>query len=177
MDLPKPTKSPRSSKRHVTYLKAQRGMRLLGRGAFARVYGRPNHRRVVKIGETWDRYLKYVKRVGLNNDNPHFPKLHDIQINRHKDKDYYVIEMEKLIKWGKVPKEVRDRALKKFGVSNIYDLNYARIANIVGEAAKDAIRTIRKIWYSGGSRDMHSGNVMFRKKGRGFQLVLIDPSA
>lgn len=177
MDLPKPTKSPRSKRKHARYLKADQGMQLIGRGAFASVYGRPNERRVVKIGETWDRYLKFVKRIGLHSDNPHFPKLHNVQINRHEGNDYYVIEMEKLIKWGNVPKDVRDRALAKFGVNNIYDLGYTRLKNIVGEAARDAIRTIRKVWYTGGSRDMHRGNVMFRKKGKGFQLVLIDPAA
>lgn len=177
MDLPKPVQSPHSSRTHVRHLRANRGMQLLGRGAFARVYGRPNARRVVKIGETWDRYLKFVKRVGLRSDNPHFPKLHDVQINRHEGRDYYVIEMEKLIKWGNVPKDVRKQALAKFGVDNIYDLGYTRIPNITGEAAREAIRTIRKVWYTGGSRDMHRGNVMFRKKGKGFQVVLIDPAA
>lgn len=177
MHLPKPVESPRSSKRHVTYLKAERGMKLLGKGAFARVYGCPNERRVVKIGQTWDNYLKFVKRIGLRSNNPHFPKLHNVQINRHNGLDYYVIEMEKLIKWRNVPKKVRERHLKKFGVEDVYDLNFTRIKDIVGESAKEAIRTLRKMWNLGGSRDMHDGNVMFRKKGKGFQLVLIDPIA
>ncbi len=177
MHLPKPTASPHSSRTHARYLKARRGMQLLGAGAFARVYGRANHRRVVKIGETWDSYLKYVKMIGLQSDNPYFPRIHDVKINRHENRDYYVIEMEKLIKWGNVPKKVRDAALEKLGARDLWDANYLRIKEAAGELEREAIKLLQKLWYRGTSRDVHRGNVMFRKRGRGYQLVFTDPAA
>jgi hypothetical protein len=157
-------------------------MKQIGSGAFARVYSRAHYRRVVKIGDGYDRYLKYVSIIGIENPNPYFPTIYSIQ--RYEDKkthwsdSYYVAEIEKLTKWGKVPTKVRDRLLKKLGCDHIWDAERPRIVGSSGRWEKDAVKKLKKLWAGWNvGRDIHQGNIMFRRVGKGWQLVYTDPAA
>lgn len=170
----------------------KRHMRQLGSGAFARVFGRPNFRYVVKVGCGYDKYLKYVAMVGLRNPNPYLPTIHSVERFKYKtdevdsygrrlswdDDFYYVIKMEKLVKWGKVPQRTRIKCLKKLGCSHLWEADDLKATKSSGRWEKEAIRLLNRLWsnYEIGA-DVHQGNIMFRKKGRGYQLVYTDPAA
>ncbi len=184
--LPKPVESI-SIKEQRTRLR-RRGMRKIGEGAFAEVFSRPHSHRVIKFGVswvTWDSYLlKYVKKVGLNNTNPYFPRIYDVQIYTHTSNAfktdtayYYLVEMEKLIPWKKVPARTRDRLMKKLGCKDIYDLERPKKLKTSSKQAHKAVDILRQLFRHNNntSTDIHTENIMFRRVGSRYQLVYTDP--
>ena len=59
----------------------RKGLKQLGEGAFAVVYGRPRANRVVKISMTQDRcWLEYANwAMGQQHKNPHVPDIHHLE--------------------------------------------------------------------------------------------------
>jgi hypothetical protein len=181
MKLPNPVEST-SRKTLFNHLRGKRKMKQIGKGAFARVYSRPKSRRVVKVGDGCDKYLKYVSMVGKENPNPYFPTIYSIKRCAHQLPhwldSFYIVEMEKLTKWGNVPKATRDRLLKKLGCNHIWDADVPKVNGSSGRWEKEAIKTLRKLWATYDvARDIHQGNIMFRRVGKGWQLVYTDPVA
>lgn len=184
MKLPRPVASG-SKANTIRHLADKRKMSQIGSGCFAKVFSRPTLNKVVKVTEDGDKFIRYVKYVGLKNPNPYFPRIHNVVVHNHRTKSmwgtvynsrYFSIEMEKLIKWSKVPNSVRVKALEKLGCNWIYDLEYPKIKHSSSRWEKEAIVLLRKVWF-GNSRDIHKGNVMFRRRGKGYQLVFTDPVA
>lgn len=167
-----------SQREMVRHLKTRRKMRVLGKGAFARVYGRDNYRRVIKVGVTFDSYLKYVSLIGLRSTNPYFPRLHSVQMCKDATGGrYYIIEMEKLIRWGRWPPGNVGRLLGKLGIDNLWDADQPELTKDSGRHEKELARVLRKLYVKQNNADVHKNNVMFRRKGRGYQLVYTDPVA
>lgn len=153
-------------------------MRKLGSGAFAEVYGRDNWRRVIKIGHKWDSYLKYVQLIGLLNPNPYFPQIYHVHMYVHEGDHYYMIEMEKLLRWKSIPTRFRDQALEKLGCESLWQADRPRLAEDSGRHEEELARVLRKLYYKNqGGSDVHFNNVMWRKKGRGYEMVYTDPVA
>lgn len=181
MELPKAILVD-SERKLVRKMCAKRRMQCIGSGAFAKVYGRSNCNRVVKVGPTHDSYVKYLKRIGLKNSNPYFPRIHSVRIYWDGyygfDDKFYVVEMERLLDWRKVPKSTRKRLLMKLGCWSIDEADYPQITKKSTRREKQAIKLLRKLWSGYNTyKDVHEGNIMFRKKGRGYQLVYTDPVA
>lgn len=183
MKLPKEVKSI-ARQTVINHLRGKRRMKQLGSGAFARVFGRTSCRRVIKVGDGYDKYLKYISIIGKENPNPYFPTIYSIERRRHQKAgeswrdSYYIVEMEKLTKWGKVPAKVRDRLLSKLGCDNVWEADRPNIDGSSGRWEKEAVRSLRKLWSKYGvGRDVHQNNVMFRRVGKGWQLVYTDPAA
>ena len=180
MKLPTPI-STTSRNMLFSHLRNKRRMVQIGKGVFARVYGRPGYRRVVKVGCDSDRYLKYLSIVGKRNPNPYFPTVYSIERRKHIRKSaglppwedsYYVVEMEKLTKWGEVPRTIRDRLLNKIGC----DISNPQVIESSRRWEKEAVKKLHELWARCDViEDVHRANIMFRRVGRGWQLVYTDP--
>ncbi len=182
MKLPKPIESTHRVTL-IKQLRCEQHVRCIGTGAYAQVFGNKTSKHVIKIGPLKDVYLKYVSVVGIKNPNPYFPKIYSIKLYKYRDNvchwdndDYYVVTMEKLFKWSQVPRATRERLLKKIGCDGVCDAGDPQIINSSRKWEKKAIKGLEKVW-SHGMKDIHTGNIMFRKVGRGYQLVYTDPVA
>lgn len=177
MKLPNPINST-TRQAVISHLRGKRQMKQIGRGMFARVYGRTKLNRIVKVGDGSDKYLNYVSIIGLRNRNPYFPTLYSIKRYEDSWKHFYVIEMEKLTKWSKVPKSIRNRLLNKLGCRDIWAADCPRMLHSSSRWEKEAIKSLRKLWSSHCvAKDVHQYNIMFRRVGKGWQLVYTDPVA
>lgn len=170
--LPKMTPSNLKKQGFQRKLRETRNMRRIGLGAFASVFGNKSNR-VIKVGNGYDQYLRYVRRVGLHSDNIHFPRIHKVTIYQ----DFYAVVMEKLIPYRKVAAKHRDTALAELGIDRPYDLERPRRIKGASKDAKSLKKNLQSLFRGSGMPDVHEGNVMFRKCGTEYQLVVTDPIA
>jgi len=156
------------------------GFKRIGCGAFAQVLARPRDKVVIKVGCGEDAYLNYVKSIGLNAKNPLFPRVKKIAIHTHRDtwgdNSFYVAHLERLIPYSKkIPN--RRKIMKRLGLRSIYDIDYDLHDLKLKSPNKNmklACRKLISLTYID-NLDIHEGNLMWRKRGRGHQLVITDP--
>lgn len=173
------------------------GLKFFDSGAFGSVYvyrGSQNRKRVVKVVDLAidyaddDGYLTYFKQIILKQqDNPFVPRIYNVEVYKVTDKLgsehlVYFIEMERLRR-AKAP--TLKRLLKKVfpyndggrgqfdPVLDYHDLIKAVVASRnkhFRRLSRHLLRLIDRF-----ENDLHLGNVMLRRKGRGHQLVITDP--
>ncbi len=157
-----------------------KGFKRIGCGAFASVHARPKDKVVIKVGVGGDAYLNYVKSIGLNAKNPLFPRIKKIAIHTHRDSwgdnSFYVAHIERLIPYSKkIPN--RRKIMKRLGLNSIYDLDYDLYDLAKKNTNKNMKIACKKLVSLSDydNLDIHEGNLMWRKRGRGHQLVITDP--
>ena len=155
----------------------RRRLKYLGCGLYANVYG--NRNIAVKVGSDLDDpYLNYVRAVGFNSRNPMFPKIKSVVIYNTEYDQYYVVEMERLIRFWDV-KEPMEKCEARYGIDvdslDCDDYLSTKIRTTKAKYIKKALNTIMKMFRHHGSADMHTGNIMWRKRGKNLQLVITDP--
>lgn len=103
------------------------GYEFLSAGSFGRVYTKPDCDHVVKIGRAnTDSYFKYVLEVGLNSENPHFPKFSEVTLYDHapdtaESAPFYVVVVEKL--------EEKYEEMSKYWMANLGTKHPAKLDN------------------------------------------------
>ncbi len=174
-------------------------LKFLDSGAFGSVYtyrGSQHRRRVVKaiILQTKDAdddgYLAYFKQVILKQqDNPFVPRIYNIEAYRFVSKLgsehlVYFIEMERL---HCAKMHLVRRLLKKTLPRSdyVYNQNEGFLLLSLNDLLTAAVTSQNKhfrrlskniLWLLVKFRnDLHLGNMMLRRKGRGHQLVITDP--
>lgn len=174
-------------------------LRHYGSGAFSSVYVYRNsqkHKRVVKIivlpveNIKNDAYLAYLKQVVLKQqDNPFVPHIYNVEAYRilnTKTKEKHLIifiEMERL---HYIKIHMFKRLIKKVLPSeNNNQGEYYQIFLTYRDLIRAAASSQNKYFRSLSKQllrllcmfelDLHEGNIMFRRKGRGYQLVITDP--
>jgi len=172
MKLPKIHKEHLEREDFVKMLRSK-GYRHLSSGAFASVYAKKGEKHVIKIGRVdEDGYIDYVKK--MDSRNPFFPKIRNIKIFRDSDKDkWYAIKMERLIPYHKVRSNDLER---KLGIAyqGIDMLDSPADIMTPNKHFRKFLKVLDKL-YDNHNSDIHEGNIMFRKRGRGHQLVVTDP--
>jgi len=171
------------------------GTEKLGKGYFAFVYThKRKHNTVIKIGLCGsidkvgtsphnDGYLAFLKKTQRYPKNPFFPKVHSIKLYKHVNRFdrstfYYVIEMEKLVRFFDVKR--RSPLLKKW--FKIYDTDEMdsytlKPSNMKGVFAKQAAKVVRSL-FEQFHIDIHEDNYMWRVTNqKSPQLVITDPAA
>lgn len=180
----------------------ERGAKFLGAGAYSTVYQHPTKKtRVMKVGKpddllTEDGYYAFVKRVvQLHKRNPFLPRVHSIKVFKRALRNdafnrsheyYYVVELEKLVKFKKIKRKDRnswyihnigsisgDR--KEWDELSLYTHPRPSIRN---KALKQANKVIKRISKGGKFfHDVHNGNFMWRIRSTGTHVVFVDPIA
>jgi hypothetical protein len=143
----------------------QKGGKILGQGAFGKVYSHPSWNYVLKLFSDDPCYIRYVKFV-MRSNNKHFPVFLDKprkylpSFKRPLHSEYvYAVRMEPLISLSMSGQEFDE------WMSNIEQTNPSlerAIETVVGEL-------------NGCTMDFHKGNFMLRKKDRTY--VITDPVA
>ncbi len=164
------------------------GYEWVGEGLFADVYAKVD--RVIKIinkGSDDKAYLRYLRRIGLESENPYFPKVYKVERCIDGKGKYIAVHMERLLDYCDTDGEVQRKALKALKAeypedlqANEWDDSYDRasmykdrIAKTNNPAARECLEILLEIV----ANDCHEGNLMWRKVGRKFQLVITDPVA
>jgi hypothetical protein len=181
MKLPRKVRTKVNKAEYEAGLK-ESGYEMIGYGSFATVYGKRKSNQVIKVGDLGknhnnDGYLAFLKNI--NNNNPHFPKIQSVQIFTHSDGNYYVVEMERLIHFHDV--KHYNSKLARLGLmgdsyygplDDLQDLEFTPRTKHMKQ-----VKRILKILFRKYDEDIHSGNVMWRKRGCGYQFVITDPVA
>lgn len=164
---------------------SRRGFKRIGNGCYATVYGKKSSKFVYKVGyDLYDAYLNYVKAIGLNSTNPLFPKIKWAKVF-HTDYDsFYVVKIERLVSIDKISGHVYDKLLARLGLKGIWELEYNNRLPQIKKKAKaagnqhlvTAVGILGRL-FKRHLPDLHNKNIMYRKRGRGFQLVITDPIA
>lgn len=160
--------------------------KLLGHGYFARVYGDLSNQSVYKIGIVYksvfeDPYLQFVSKVQAN--NPLFPRVKNLTLYTHPEKDFYVVQMEKLQNLdsknvrnlNEKSKSIRTDLLTLFDkrdsnkIDSMWDRRIAKFEEHKNE--RDFLIAMKRMLYAF-NNDMHENNMMMRPNG---QLVITDP--
>lgn len=172
------------------FIKEQGATRLLGSGAYGKVYSASGMDRVFKIGEVEENagYLAFVRQVIKDKtNNPLLPKIYSVKIFASDGCKYFVVEMERLSSMKKLQKNAaiafRDM-LNVYGESSPMFSDGHKALGIqvhIPESISNAMSLLRRA-YSNANRntcydsvewDLHFGNFMRR----GNQLVITDPLA
>lgn len=168
------------------------GYKCIGSGSFASVYAKHGSKTVIKVGlldlyDTWkdDGYVSFLKIIDPK--NPMFPKIVRVEryIFRHNPSlpyaidntgRYYVVEMERLADHRAVSWKTRREVLNRIGLTSIYDFGRIKHRKLKSVWAIRANAILERLWRYR-IKDMHDGNVMFRKKKDGkVQMVITDPA-
>lgn len=174
LKLPRPLKGDGSDRWDFHKKLRKQGHREIGCGAFAYVFAKPKSNRCIKVGNRYDEYLEYVQFVGLNSDNPFFPKIYSVKIYRE---GFYAVEMERLRPYSKVGDKHRNLAFKRLGIKWLDDLECPNQMKAKSKHATHVKRVLQTV-FRGNQPDIHTGNVMWRKFGiNQHQLVITDPVA
>ncbi len=176
--------------------KKHKGLRRLGSGAFADVYGTKSGRTVFKIGATgnpiYDAYLSYVKQIVKHQGNPFFPRVKkvDIYYDREDHESVYVVEMERLKPLDTYGRSNKLPIASRLLFNALMDIDSESDLNTLHEnmklfttvfargVKKQLVQTFRQMTEilqdltDSHGLDMHDGNVMLRGK---TQLVITDP--
>lgn len=129
MPFPETIKTEMSVGEYANYL-IKSGFEKIGFGAFGAVYAAPNDDMVVKVGRlNEDGYLTFVRAIGLESANSHFPRIYDVQVfdpdpTNPQSVPYYTVMMERLEANPQGGYEVMDKALEDMGVKDLMDLSY-----------------------------------------------------
>ena len=163
----------------------------VGSGSFGEVFAKSD-RRVIKMGYTnSDHYIPYVKHVGLNSKNPHFPRIYSVKLYDTNpvdpfSVDYYTVEMERLFSLY----EMNDQDDTFYDRLNIYydalgtefEFENLNISNISYYVPKNrhlvgVKNVLRKLYADGAVSDLRPCNIMYRydENTRDFDAVLTDP--
>lgn len=148
------------------------GFELLGSGSFGRVYQKDGYPWAFKIFHEDAAYLKFIKYVIANQDNPHLPKIKGglMKIND----DTYVIRMEKLDHiWGIGKIADAQNSKRLYDTMIKHRMYFKDILNDVWIAQQfpQMMKVFRDLVTMGYDFDIGSGNVMRR----GSTVVLVDP--
>lgn len=189
MRLPEPQKNGLSVGAYCDSL-MKSGYKLLGFGAFARVYHREGEDEIIKVGNdaNADGYLQFVRHVGLRSKNPHFPQITSVEIFDNEPGDpysciYYVVRMEKLEERPWVRKHFTDhydrremilrRAYQEMGIEDLYEIaTPCQLSKLTPRsAAMHEVKETLLALYKTHFYDLKFGNVLFRDT----TLVITDP--
>ena len=156
-----------------------KGYKYLNSGAFGSVYSKgKGSKHVIKVCGDEDNYIEYLKhRIP---GNPFFPKIHSIKkfYDKEECENWFAVKMERLIPYSKVPRKVRSKIEEKHGLRHGIEDLCDNIDLLMWGARNKQYKNFLKVLNKMFDRyrdDMHDGNVMFRKRGRGYQLVVTDP--
>jgi hypothetical protein len=159
-----------------------KGLKKIGEGTFASVFAE-NENTCIKVGAR-DHYLQYIKHVGINNSCIHVPKISSVEIlvNRFDTnsscRSFYCVRMERLLKFWDICDIQRENAMYRLGIETLNDLKAPWEIKGVTEQVRQFKTLITKAFKNKMNMlDIHSGNVMFRKRDKEFDLVLTDPLA
>ncbi len=174
--------------------KRLKGFKLVGHGAFARVYAKnAKAKQVIKYGHESDEYIHFVKQVGILNPCLHVPTIFEVdryfQVVKGKDwngrptkynNNFYFVTMERLLRFRDISEKQRNVAFKRAGVEDIWSLMHPGQWKIVSPHTKTFKQIMQKTFKGHGhSIDLHDGNVMFRHRVHGrhdvYDLVVTDP--
>ena len=179
MKLPRRVKTKVRMDRYTDNLQ-ELGYKYFDSGSFASVYAKPGSKNVIKVGKIQyqDAYIAFLKSI--DETNPHFPKVKSVQLFKNSGGDYYVVEMERLINFF----DVKDTSSKltRLGITNDRDY-YGQLDSMQEleftprtKHMKQVKRVLRTL-FNTHNEDLHAGNVMWRKRGQGYQFVITDPVA
>lgn len=183
----------------------QKHLKRLGSGLYAKVFQHPtNPKRVIKLAyceykpqdDPYLDYLSAIKAKGMKT-NPWFPKIHSLEIYRHKDEEYseheyyYIVEMEKLVKYhtNKIKKKDKEEFFNSVGIIDYDDVrfysNYRKNYRNSDTAPTNKyfcnLTSILSDLFDLYGDDLHANNIMWRVKERNskkkIQLVVTDPVA
>lgn len=176
----------------------RKGIRKLGNGIFGRVYEHPTDKtKVIKWGPLADGWVAYAAWVDAHRswNNPHLPVIHSM--TRYEKQGVYCAVLERL--HCTVSQYRQDKPTSRYaGWDRIGRQFFKYGARINAGGYDDAVRTrdwdafvnklgcrdtlepllIRLRSFAtrhGLSKDLHDENVMLRKVGRRFELVVTDP--
>lgn len=183
MKLPRPKRIKLDRDEYTAKLRKDRDMKYIGSGAFATVFGRNDYNRVVKVGHACegfdDPYLQFVELVGLKSRNIHFPRIYKVELFKGTEGEkFYAVEMERLVPYGKVRTAAAKKAFKQsLGIPYIERMEEPDEMFPSTRHGKRVQKVLKVLYRRDNNPDMHDGNIMWRKKGRGYQLVITDPVA
>ena len=161
-------------------------------GAFGFVSSKPDSQEVTKQPHTPetedelgdDGFHHFITIAIQHQDNPAFPKIHDVVVKKGGEHYLPHYKMEKLIPTNKIPKEILDSLFerlfgaKKTKIQAVATLEHAIQSNkfdgIVDEHLKNACQILASN-KDNFNIDLHFNNFMFRFAGGSYQLVIIDP--
>lgn len=154
-------------------------MQYISSGGYAEVFHGENHDEVIKVGHsTRDAYLAYVKAVGVNAQNPFFPKIKSINIRSNRGRRFYVARMERLYNDVEITDAQHRNALKKLMVNQVTDILSQKWSNLVdskGNQYHKELRDTLDVLFKKYMTDIHDGNIMYRKTAEGYYPVVTDP--
>lgn len=187
MKLPSAVDTNVSFKDFMKQLKNE-GYRKLGSGLYAHVFAKKGVEGVIKVGNLDDRlwhedgYVAFLRMIDPS--NPLYPEIHSIQRynvrtkgKRYPADRYYVVHMERLIDSESTSWKKQEEALEALGIDDIYDLEVKKryLPKFKSKWFKEAYSALHKLWRTY-SDDLHEGNVMWRKRDKGYQMVITDPA-
>lgn len=166
-------------------IKAQGKYKVVGRGAYATVYGSKESDIIYKVGEVSSNqpYLSYVKVLSrLKKHNPFTPKIYGVRFYKGKksrdnywvdDSDYFVVAMERLnTAKGKASQVHNWFDTMLGGWAEDMSQEILGVKMIIPEQLQHAMDILKaSIRKSNGCFDFHKGNFMMR----GNQVVITDP--
>lgn len=202
-------KVPKPKKTKVSYEEARDKIGdkydFLSDGRDAQVYAK-SRLRVIKIWAPYyvksieaDPYVQFLKAIPKG--NPYFPTIYSIQLFKHRDGDYGIVELERLQELYDCEYDEYENEVDKFTSGAINAMlgdfgkrpvpkHYDQIDHLLEvlkgifyggrvrpktKVATQVVEAIKKMRKSNATVDIHDGNVMLRKSGRKRHMVIIDP--
>lgn len=193
-----PWKSPREL---ISWLRSK-GFRRLGGGVFSAAYGKPGHKRIVKISKREDKcWIQFANWAMRLTANPYIPNIYWFKpykgTRKGKQETFFVTLIERLRPFTignikRIDDPVIVAALLRYGYwvegeqdeleDHLDALGYGTSTRTVQRILKQYsnhkfVQTIKRFERFGGpecSSDIHSGNLMLRDDGT---LVITDPLA
>ena len=142
----------------------QKGGKILGQGAFAKVYSHPSWSYVLKLFSDDPCYIRYVK-YAMRSNNKHFPVFLD------KPRKYLPSFKRQL--HSEFVYAVRMEPLQQLGMSHSDFDDWMNEVEFINPSLADAIQdVVREL--KGCVMDFHKGNFMMRRDGT---IVITDPVA
>lgn len=175
--------------KHIT----SQGFLQIDYGCYSTVYGKRNVPYVYKVSRESislqsDGWLTYLRRIGLNAENPFFPKVYEFELFAFKDcfgytHYYYVAKVERLVKYGKANRSQRQKFYNSVGISDYSEIRYKYIEFARSRKVHPHVKEISRIFTNMFVKartvtpDMHHNNVMLRKvQGSNYEIVMNDPA-
>lgn len=186
MRIPSPVKTDLDYEAYCDSL-LKMGYSFLNSGTFARVYSKPSENTVIKVGVNYptitrprDAYLAFLKASVKT--NPHFPRVGNItRFTPSNGREYYAVQMERLIPFNSIQRDVAMRSLEKLGV--VGDEKYGVLTPLMPLEFTPKtyhmkyMKKVLKQLFQEHNEDLHCNNVMWRKRGKSYQFVITDPVA
>jgi len=150
------------------------GFKFIEKGSFSNIYAKPNSNFVIKIGlreVLSDGYLKFIKYVQENRNNPHLPKIGKLRYYNTTGHKFYIIPIERLedIIFNEDEKNLFNEISNSEYITYTTGAALSYIGDMFGE---DFSNTILDIFETFGGIDIFDGNnIMIRCDGT---LVITD---